>query len=181
MKTMNVEKRILMDEKIDQLLNLNAEENLRIQIESDGKRCLGYVDLSGQYIVDDTLREFHEYIECDIFAPSYKCSGEEFKVVLSDVNGIVDDGILVSLIFDIEGIVEEDVLTVEDEELDLMGLEDLFEENENLYTNATLVIAKEDDTYESIAERFNVSISELRKVNNDVEIKSKQCILIPNY
>ena len=39
MKIMNVEKRILNDLKMDQLLNLNANENLMIRDESDGKRC----------------------------------------------------------------------------------------------------------------------------------------------
>lgn len=179
MKIMNVEKRILMNEKIDQILNLNAQENLRIQIESDGKRCLGYVDLKGQYLIDYEVKDFHEYIECNIFAPIYKCNSDEFVVTLSDVNGVVDDGILVNLSFNIEGISEEDQYSYEDEELDLLGLEDLFEENENLYTNATLIIAKENDTYESIAQRYSVSENELRKVNNDTEIQAKQCILIP--
>lgn len=179
MKTMNVEKRILSDEKVDQLLNLNAQENLRIQDESDGKRCIGYVDLKGQYMQDGSVCNFHEFIECDIFAPMYKCSNDEFKVTLSDVNGIVDSGIMVNLTFDIEGLNEEDMLTYEDEELDLMGLEDLFEENENLYTNCTLIVAKNDDSYEKIASRFNISVEELRKANNGIEIKPKQCILIP--
>lgn len=179
MKTMNVEKRILVGETIDTLMNLNAQENLRIQNESDGKRCLGFVDLKGQYMVGNDVRDFHEFIECDIFAPSFKCSNEEFSVNLVDVNGVVDEGILVSLTFDITGLNEEDQLKVEDEELDLMGLEDLFEENENLYTNCTLIIAKAEDTYETIAGRFKVDVNELRRVNNEIEIKPKQCILIP--
>ena len=179
MKNMNVEKRILGEVEIDQLLNLNAIENLRIQFESDGKRCLGYVDLKGQYLVNDEVKNFREYIECDIFAPSYKCSDEEFRVELVDVNGVIDQGILVNLSFEIYGLREEDELTYEDEELNLMGLEDLFEENENLYTNCTLVIAKESDTYESIASRYQISVSELKKANNDMQIKPKQCILIP--
>ena len=179
MKTMNVEKRILTEEKIDQLLNLNAQENLRIQDEHDGKRCIGYVDLKGQYMRDGVIFDFHELIECDIFAPIYKCTDDTFKVTLADVNGVVDEGILVNLTFDIEGLNEEDQMTYEDEELDLMGLEDLFEENENLYTNCTLIIAKTNDTYETIAQRFNVAADELRRANNDIEIKPKQCILIP--
>lgn len=179
MKTMNVEKRILNDERVEQLLNLNAQENLKIQNEKEGKRCMGYVDLKGQYMTDGIVHDFHEFIECDIFAPIYKCTSDEFRVSLADVNGVVDEGILVNLTFDIEGLNEEDQLTYEDEELDLMGLEDLFEENENLYTNCTLIIAKMNDTYETIAERFHISADELRRANNDIEIKTKQCILIP--
>lgn len=179
MKTMNVEKKILSGQKIDQLLNLKAEENLRIQEESDGKRCIGYVDLKGQYLADNEVVDFHEFIECDIFAPIYKCSKEPFDVLLSDVNGVVDDGIMVNLTFTIEGLNEEDMVTLEDEEMDLMGLEDLFEENENLYTNTTLIVAGVNDTYEKIAQRFGVDVEELRKVNNDIELRPKQCILIP--
>lgn len=179
MKTMNVEKRILNDEKVEQLLNLNAQENLKIQNENEGKRCVGYVDLKGQYLSENKVHDFHEFIECDIFAPIYKCTNDEFRVMLSDVNGVVDEGILVNLTFDIEGLNEEDQMTYEDEELDLMGLEDLFEENENLYTNCTLIIAKANDTYETIAQRFNIAADELRKTNNHIEIKAKQCILIP--
>ena len=84
-----------------------------------------------------------------------------------------------NLTFDIEVLTEEDQMTYEDEELDLMGLEDLFEENENLYTNCTLIIAKENDSYDTIAQRFNVTVDELRRANNDIHIKPKQCILIP--
>lgn len=178
MKKMIVEKYILVNYKIDQLLNLNAQESLRIQIEHDGKRCVGYVDLKGQYMIDGEIRDFREYIECDIFAPMYKCTSEEFDVILVDVNGYLENGILVNLEFQINGIIdEEDVF--EEEELDLFGLEDLFEENENLYTNATLLVVKENDTYESIAQRFQIPVSELKKANNEIEIKPKQCILIP--
>lgn len=179
MKKMNVEKYILVNEEIDQLLNLNAQENLRIQIEHDGKRCVGYVDLKGQYLRNNEVFDFREYIECDIFAPIYKCNQDEFEVKLVDVNGYVDNGILVNLDFEIFGIVDEEFSTYEDDELDLLGLEDLFEENENLYTNATLIVSKENDTYESIAQRFQISVHELKKANNDVEIQPKQCILIP--
>ena len=179
MKTMNVEKRILQGERIDSLLNLNALEYLHVEFETAGKRCVGYVDLKGQYYVDDEVKDFREYIECDIFAPSYKCSNEDFKVELVDVNGMVDDGLLLSLTFEIFGLNEEDELKVEDEELDLMGLEDLFDENENLYTNCTLVIARMDDTYESIAQRYHIDINELKKANNNIQIRPKQCILIP--
>ena len=130
-------------------------------------------------MVDDEVRDFREYIECDIFAPMYKCTSDEFEVVLVDVNGYVDNGIQVNLEFEVHGILDEEEYTVEDEELDLFGLEDLFEENENYYTNTTLLIAKEDDTYESIAQRFQISVSDLKKANNEIEIKPKQCILIP--
>ncbi|MGN1343209.1 MAG: LysM peptidoglycan-binding domain-containing protein [Traorella sp.] len=179
MKTMDVEKRILKDCVIDQLLNLSASEDLRIQIENDGKRCIGYVDIKGQYLTNDEVFDFREYIDCDIFAPSYKCNDETFLVRLVDVSGEVNDGILVKLSFEIDGLNDEDQLKVEDEEMDLMGLEDLFEENENLYTNCTLIVAKDTDTYESIAQKYQISVSELKKANNEVQIKSKQCILIP--
>ena len=179
MKIMNVEKRILDDVRIDQLLNLNANESLKIQYEKDGKRCIGFVDLKGQYLVDDIVKSFREFIECDIFAPIYKCNEDEFSVHLIDVNGLVDHGLIINLTFEITGLMNEDEYTYEDNELSLMGLEDLFEENENLYTNCTLVVAKEDDTYESIANRFKVDVNELRKANNDVQIKAKLCILIP--
>ena len=179
MKIMNVEKRILNDLKMDQLLNLNANENLMIRDESDGKRCVGYVDLKGQYLLDDEVKDFREYIECDIFAPSYKCNQDEFNVRLLDVNGVIENGLLINLTFEIFGLKDEEEYTYEDDELNLMGLEDLFEENENLYTNCTLVVAKENDTYESIASFYKVDVNELRKANNDVQIKPKLCILIP--
>lgn len=178
MKIMNVEKRILTEVRMDQLMNLNANENLLIRSEKDGKRCLGYVDLKGQYIVNDEVKSFREYIECDIFAPSYKCN-DDFAVHLADVNGYIDNGLVVNLIFEINGINDEEENTYEDDELSLLGLEDLFEENENLYTNCTLVVAKENDTYESIAEKYKIDVNELRKANNDVQLKAKLCILIP--
>lgn len=179
MKTIHVEKKILENERMDVLLKLNAMEYLRIQDESDGKRCIGYVDLKGEYMVEDVIHDFHEFIECDIFAPSYKLMNQEFTVRLVDVNGEIDAGLMVNLSFEIDGLNEEDELKLEDEELDLLGLEDLFEENENMVTHCTLIVAKNDDTYETIAERFHVGVDELKKINNFIEIRPKQCILIP--
>lgn len=180
MKIMNVEKRILEKQPMDSLISLKANEKFTIKKESNGNRCIGGVDLSGQYLMNQQVRDFNEWIECDIFAPLYKCSDEPFRVVLSDVNGEVNQGILVSLEFEIHGLLDESEENIEDDAMDLSSLEDLFEENENLYTSCRLIVTSMNDTYESLAMRYGVNVNELKAANQNKELTAKQCILIPN-
>ena len=185
MKAMNVEKKILNGIKIENLVNVQANEFLEYSQENKGKRAIGYVKVSGQFISEGRLRNYEDSIEMDIFAPSNKLNGEEFLIRLKDVNGVVDDGIMIYLDFEIEGIKEENkdeqsmIIKQDDDEITIEGIEDLFEDNQNVYTSCRLIIAKNDDTYESIASRYQIDVDEIKSLNKNQPILPKQCILIP--
>lgn len=184
MKAMNVEKKILNGIKIDDLVNIQANEYLTYREEAKGKRALGFIRVSGQFLSDEKIRQYEENIEVDIFAPLNKCSEEPFVVRLVDVNGIVDEGLMIYLDFEIEGLKEENqeascVIKQENDEISVDCIEDLFEDNQNVYTSCRLIIAKNDDTYESIAKRYEIEEALIRELNKNQPILPKQCVLIP--
>lgn len=67
--------------------------------------------------------------------------------------------------------IKEDVVTD--------SFDDLFTEEENVFTSYRIVVAKKNDTYESIAYDKGVDINELKRVNKNKEIQEKCLIILP--
>ena len=58
-------------------------------------------------------------------------------------------------------------------------MEDLFEDANNVYTSYRIIVAKPDDTYASIASRYQVGEEELRSTNANKEIQAKTLVILP--
>ena len=69
---------------------------------------------------------------------------------------------------------ESDALTLLDDCFD-----DLFEEEETTYTTCRLVVARPDDTYAAIAQRYAVDEGRLKSCNQDREIIGKTLVILP--
>lgn len=74
---------------------------------------------------------------------------------------------------------DETVQTAAEPEADFESIEDLFDDADNVYTSCCLVVAKGDDTYETIASRYQVDANELRNVNKNKGIEPKMLIMLP--
>lgn len=74
--------------------------------------------------------------------------------------------------------VQEEVMK-EEENSDQAKIEDLFEDANNVYTSYRIIVAKPNDTYETIAQRYQVEESSLRTVNANKAIQSKTLIILP--
>lgn len=183
MKVMNVEKRILAGTQIDQLASLKAIDRVNYEENDTGIQASGVVEISGQYLLHDEVFSFNEEIELEVFAPNEKRTKEPFQIRISDVNGVVDQGILVSLDFEISGIKEASdeplIVNQNEDEISIEAIEDLFEDENETFTGCRLIVAKPYDTYESIAARYNLDVNLLRKANQYREIMPKQLVLIP--
>lgn len=57
--------------------------------------------------------------------------------------------------------------------------EDLFEDADTTYTSYRMIVAKPDDSYESIAKRYDVDLMALRTNNHDKAIQAKTLIILP--
>ncbi|MEG2685402.1 MAG: LysM peptidoglycan-binding domain-containing protein, partial [Erysipelotrichaceae bacterium] len=57
--------------------------------------------------------------------------------------------------------------------------EDLFEDTNSVYTSYKLVVAKQDDSYETIASRYNINIEDLKSMNHNKVITPKMLVLLP--
>lgn len=75
--------------------------------------------------------------------------------------------------------VDETAPAAEEAEADFESIEDLFDDADNVYTSCCLVVAKADDTYETIAGRYQVDVNELRNVNKNKGIEPKMLIMLP--
>lgn len=183
MREMNIEKKILSGFKMDALVSISTEEDLRIIEEEQGMRCHGTIYIMGEFIVNDELRQFCEPIELDVYAPFHKLSDDLFHVELKDVNGMIDDGLLITLTLFITGMKEDKeesvVVKQEDEDVTLEFMEDLFEDDHSMIVSKRLIVAKNDDTYESISLRYNVDLNTLRSVNHNKEIIARQLVILP--
>ena len=57
--------------------------------------------------------------------------------------------------------------------------EDLFEDADTTYTSYRMIVAKPDDTYASISQRYDVNEADLRMNNHDKTIEPKTLIILP--
>lgn len=194
MKKIEIEKDVNLNDIVD-LLSLNTKANFIYSIEEDGVRCSGPFYLSGRYSTINEVKEFNDVFELDLFAPKEKLDEEEFKVIYTGYDYSVVSDSMVTLFFDVYGIKAEDVplkevrfdefkesIVIEDEEeveasLDMM--EELLEEKDNVVTSYSFIVIKPSDTYEMIADRYNVDVSLLREVNHEKELFEKDLLVLP--
>lgn len=207
MKEMNIEKRILKGLAIDGVIDVEAKAELDYRRESGGLRAVGPVIISGHCRIESEVRSFTETLELDVMAPRIKLSSKEpFSIEVLRVKGIADDGIMLMLDLGIHGIEDnkteslpptfdeviedkqpaaEEAASVEEKtteaepEAEFECIEDLFEDADNVYTSCCLVVAKADDTYETIANRYQVNVNDLKTVNKNKEIEPKMLIMLP--
>lgn len=207
MKEMNIEKRILKGLAIDGVIDVEAKTELDYRRESGGLRAVGPVIINGHCRIESEVRSFTETLELDVMAPRIKLSNSEpFSIEVLRVRGVADDGIMLMLDLGIHGIednktetlpptfdevieekkaVFEEPAVIEESkheaepEAEFECIEDLFEDADNVYTSCCLVVAKADDTYETIADRYHVDINDLRMVNKNKGIEPKMLIMLP--
>ena len=65
------------------------------------------------------------------------------------------------------------------EPTDISELEDLFEGTDSVYTPYRMIVAKPDDTYATIAQRYEVDESALRDTNRSKDIFPKTLVVLP--
>lgn len=86
-----------------------------------------------------------------------------------------------------EGYKEETVMAVESDtedeikqqNIDDAEFEDLFEDADTTYTSYRMVVARGNDTYDSIAQRYQVEVSQLRDMNHNKDVYAKTLVILP--
>lgn len=80
----------------------------------------------------------------------------------------------------VEAVEEESEKEINPEdEMDLSMMEELFDDKDNVITSYSFVVVKPEDSYESIARRYEVDPQQLREVNHDKALQAKQLIVLP--
>lgn len=68
---------------------------------------------------------------------------------------------------------------IDGEAVETDNLDDLFQEAESTYTSYRIIVAKPDDSYAAIAQRYNVDVEALRSTNKNKEILAKTLVILP--
>ena len=208
MKTMKIEKELSLAHAVKELQRISVREGLQYKKEEDGIRAIGPLYVLGSYLdMQDRTQTIREMIDMDVFAPAQKLSQEDFVITIGEVIPQArQQQLALSIELQIEGLREETPADVQEETLppaqenaaavdeekeavpaeesDALTLlddcfDDLFEEEEMTYTTCRLVVARPDDTYAAIAQRYAVDEGRLKSCNQDREIIGKTLVILP--
>lgn len=202
MKKIEIEKQLDLGDAID-LLSLDCRNHFVYRKEVEGLRCVGPFYLHGTYSTLQDIKQFSDVFEFDIFASNEKLDNENFQLVYTGYDYTLKHGCLVTLFFDVHGIYGEDtkeeiietevletteileenrseeIVEENREELDLSMMEELFEEKDTVISSYSFVVVKLNDTYESIAFRYEVDSQLLKEVNKEKILQEKDLIVLP--
>ena len=177
MKKIEIVKKLDLEDVVD-ILSLETQNQFSYKKERDGIRCTGPFYVKGRYSTINEVKNFKDVFEFDIFASNDKLDGNEFKIVYKDYTYTMDHFVYLNLYFDVYGVYEEQIENkVEDEELN--GMEELFDEKDTVITSYSFVVVKRNDSYESIAERYNVKVDALKEINQNKAIVEKDLLVLP--
>ncbi len=192
MKTMKVEKQFEYEDKIKQIIQIKADTELQYVKEDKGIRAIGPLLIKGTYVTNDNKNvEFQEVLQMDVLAPTEKLCSDNFSLHVGNCHAeLIDHGIFVTIMMDVNGLIEEEVKK-NDAKVEMIEeakqkeyekveeFEDVFEDANTTYTSYRMIVAKKGDTYASIAQRYGVEESLLRECNHEKDIQAKSLIILP--
>lgn len=180
MKQMDIEKTIELHREFEAAKDLSCELKLDYTAEKKGIRAYGLLYVKGQGLRNNLSFPFSEEIELDILAPYNKLDCKNaFEVLLTSWQGELQNDVLeLSLHFQLNGLIDEEDEMEEQINKDIL-IEDLLDDEENLKEVQHFVIALQNDSYQSIAERYHVSEKELMIKNKNKLVEYKSLILLP--
>lgn len=197
MKTMTIEKQLVLSKKASNVLRLEIQEHLVYRKEDSGIRAVGQLFVQGLY--EDDYQEqikLQEVLEMDVLAPWEKLVNDKFALKVFEYHADIENGdIILYITLHVHGLKEDTVQeqasnSVEHMETDEIqeeensvqsqeAFEDLFEDTNTTYTSYRMVVAQPQDTYESIASRYQVDINELRSRNHNRTLETKMLVILP--
>ena len=191
-KVYSFKKEILFENNIYDVLSIAIDKKLGI----DGYSIKGNFNISGEYLVKENEKDnfdinlpYLNYIEDDYDISKIKIDIDDFYYEIKDSNKLV-----INIDISVDGLemlercidstipengeydIEEAYDVVEEKE----DNNELFNANENNYVTYKICIVRENDTIESIVEKYNTTIEKIKEYNviNDLNIGDK--IIIPN-
>lgn len=197
MRTMKIEKFLEMNQEVLSIHNLKVEEDLKYMKQDDGIHAYGPVYINGEWEGSDGNHPIQEVLEFDVLAPNEKLSNEAFHLDVAQVqNEINQQQVILTITFSVSGLIEEnavvneisddiDELTTTEEPIEEIvdvseEFEDLLEDDNPTYTTYRFIVAQENDTYATIAQRYQINEDKLREVNHNKEIPYKTLVLFPS-
>ena len=188
-KIYSFKKEVLFKNNIYDVVSIAIDKKFSL----DGYAIKGKFNINGEYLINDKEKEnfdieipYLNYIEDDYEIDNINIDIDDFYYEIKDSTKLV-----INIDIIVKGLVEkerciDDTEPVGDEydiESDTNNREDVSNEilsnKESNYVTYRVYIVRENDTIESIIEKYDVSLDEIKKYNvvNDIKIGDK--IIIP--
>lgn len=166
MQKINYREKILIDDKINELLLINIDDKLEQTRESDCIKISGEIKVSGEVNTDNGKKLFNHPIEVDILLSSDQIVDEKITVSIEDFNySIEDNAILIDLIMKIDGLKEIEPYFPAQEDQTIMEIEN-HEEVERIY--------EVEDNQSPCQENINDTI--INEEQPEIEEETEQCL-----
>ena len=177
-KIYNYKKEILFKTNIYDILSIALDKKFSVEDQS----IKGIFQINGEYLVDDKTREEFDYqlSYLNYIDDNYDIS--KIKVDIDDFYYEVKDSSMLVINIDIvvDGIEEKERCIDTTDEM-FIKKEEIIEENstkEN-YVSYKVCIVGTDDTIESIIEKYDTTLDNIKKYNVINELKAGDKIIIP--
>ena len=182
MRTLIIDKIIVLDHQYESIEQGNFIENFLITAQNSGLECSGYLEFTATGKMNDEEYPIKELIDVSIFAPYHKLvNHEQFSVKLSEAQTQLKDNELhCSFQFHVSGLKEDAESDFEQKETEEASLEDLLDESEVVFQKVNYGISYANDTYASLAKRYGVDELQLKRLNHDKSLTARTLIVLPS-
>ncbi len=175
MKQVIIEKKIELDHSFERIEQLFCKKQANTVASSEGLQCTGTIEITGIGYLEQHAVPLHESIDLSIFAPFSKLSDtEQFEVQMENYDLKLDQNMLLCTFeFHVYGVVEKEV------ESNQASIDDLLDDRHVINEKVRYAMTYANDTYYSLASRFDVDEKVLRQLNHNKNISGRMLILLP--
>ena len=175
MKQVIIEKTIELDHDYQRIDELSCKKQANTTATGEGLQCTGSIDITGTGYLEQHEVSIHESIDLSIFVPFSKLSDtEQFEVQMENYDLKLEQNLLhCTFVFHVFGVVEKEM---EDDEA---SIDDLLDDRHVVNEKVRYAMTYANDTYYSLASRFEVDEKILRELNHNKNISGRMLILLP--
>ena len=179
-KIYSLKKDILFKNNIYDILSIALDKKINIEEYS----IKGIFNISGEYLVKENEKDdfdieipYLNYIEDDYDISNIKIDVDDFYYEIKDSNILV-----INIDIGVDGLEEKErCIDITDDEIkeDITTKEEIITNNNIDYITYKVCIVRENDTIESIIDKYNTTLDNIKKYNviNDLRVGDK--IIIP--
>lgn len=172
MQKINYKEKILLEQKINELLIINIDDKLTQAKERDCIKVTGEIKVSGEVATENGNQNFYHPIEVDIMLSEDQLISKEVIISIDDFNYKIDDNLIeIELMMKVEGLKEIEPYFPAQEDKEIIQIE---REEDNI--ESTIFENPIEEVNEQTIQEENTYIEdsiETELVTNDIEIQKE--------
>lgn len=174
MKKLQLEKIVELDTLYDELEAIRLQCHCDYELQEQGMQVNGLITIEGSAYHQHLLKSFQEQVVLDLFVSKDKLNHDHFQIDLEQYHAkLVNQELHLQLFFVINGMKDEQ------ESKEESYFEDLLEQEDDTYICSVMAVVKKEDTYATLAHRYQVNEASLREYNHHKILEEKMLVRIP--